>query len=227
MARRSKEAQAAYFRKWYNRQVWPKCDDCGFIARRFPDIGCLECFAKSQPRREYTDPENELIEINAGKDDLPNLQYRIYQDTGIARTRSSIDARQERMGIKVKEHQDGFTIAQLSELTGVNENTVTYRMNRLGIKNQGRGRIVLVSLEDGQRLIDYYKRDPRPSYSLDEAMQILGVQESGIYVALRAGLPSWKDGHYRRVCKATIDRAVAYLRETGKVRVPWRLIVSR
>lgn len=216
-----------YFKVYNARRrelAWPKCKRCKVIARRLPKIGCLECHAKKQPRRPWGRLESDMIELYAGKDDMPHLQLRIYHETGQARTRGSIDSQSGTMGIKVRTHQDGFTIKQLSDLTGLHKSTITYRIKKLGIENIGRGRIVLISQSDGERVMERYQPVERPSYSVGEVMAILGCQQSTIYKAFGSGLPSWKDGHTRRVCKATVDRAVGYLRDTGKLRVNWRLL---
>lgn len=216
-----------YQRERYKRIHWPKCKDCGYIARYFWDLGCLNCHATHQPRRDWTPEESDIIEIHAGKDDPANLQFRLFNETGIARSRDSIRAQIKAMGIKVTSHQDGYTIPQLVTITGRPYNTINNLIQDGLIKNIGKGRRILVSPEDGEMVIARYKRTERPSYTYEEAAMVLGYDPGSIRSAVKRGLPSWKEGgHTRRVCKVTIDRAAEYLKTTGKIRVPWSRLIQ-
>ena len=215
-----------YFEQYKARRkklAWPKCKLCETIARRLPKLGCLECHARTMPRRrKWERLEADMVELYAGKDDIPHLQLRIWQETGSARSRNAIRAQTKLMGIKVAQHQDGYTIAQLSKLTGRPYHTIFNLVQRETIKNIGRGRRVLVSIEDGDNLIEWYRKDKYPSYSIEEVKRILGYDQSTVYDARKNGLPWWKEGHAVRICKVTIDRAVTYLRTTGEIRINWR-----
>lgn len=168
-----------------------------------------------------------MIEIYAGKDDPAHLQLRIYNETRVARSRESIRQQIKVMGIKVTNHQDAYTIAQLVAITGRPYMTIKSLIDEGVIKNIGRGRRILISMEDGQRVIDRYTVSDRPSYSMPEAAAMLGYTRSTLFKALNKGLPSWKEGHRRRVCKRAVDHAVQYLRDTGNVRIHWRLLNDR
>ena len=221
-----------YHRLYHNarrkRIDWPKCSQCGFTARWYPDIGCLECYANKQPRRKWSRLEIDMVELYAGKDGPAHLQLRIYQETGQARTRDAIRCRTKYMGIKIRNHQEGYTIKQLMEITGRPYSTIMCLINEGVIQNIGRGRRVLISNEDGEKVIMRYTTShDRPSYSIAEVMTLLGYTKGSVHAAVRNGLPSWKIGHTRHICKVTVDRAIDYLKKTGKLRLHWRLLAKQ
>lgn len=225
------EERREYFRAYNARRNKEaskrKCETCGTRAKRVQDIGCLNCYATAQPGwKHWTEPEKIILEIYAGKDDAVYLQLRIYQDTGSARTLYAIGQYYKTMGIKVCVHHDGYTSAQLSAITGHPRTSIKTRAKLEGLSNIGRGTRWLLSVEDGEKLIQYYKNIERPSYTIPEAMKILGYEQSSISNAIRLGLPSWRKGMGKRVCKVTVDRAAEYLKTTGKLRIHWRLLVS-
>jgi hypothetical protein len=130
------------------------------------------------------------------------------------------------MGIKTATHQEGYTIAQLVEITGHPRTSIKDRIKREKYTNIGTDYRVLLSIEDGDRLIETYRNLERPSYSTEEAARLLGYEHATMYRAFRNGLPSWRKGTGKRVCKVTVDRAVEYLKTTGKLRIHWRSLVS-
>ena len=224
--RAGKAPRAEYHRQYDQKRAWPRCGVCGVISRKLPSVGCLECYARKQPPRKWNDDEAEVVEMYAGKDAMRYLQYDIYRMTGRVRSYSSIRHQVRAMGIRLMDHQDGYTINRLVEITGKDKKTIIRRIEQMRIENIARGRKVLISLEDGQRIIDFYKSSDKPSYSVAEVTRILGFSASEVYRGIAEGIPTWKEGGRRRVCKVTIDRAAAYLRKTGKLRIHWRLLVK-
>lgn len=228
---RPESPRASYFKAYQARRKEieknrRRCKVCKCIAKRLSEVGCLECYARIQPRREWSDCERDVVERCAGRDDTAILQHAIYKETNSARTRDSIRHQMKSMGIKFFTHQEGYTIPQLVEITGKSYGAI-YKLTQNGtIKNIGRGHCTLVSVDDGDKVIAMYRRREQPSYSVDEATELMGY---GTYRSLlreiKKGLPSWKEGHTRRVCKVTIDRAVEYLKTTGSIRVPWRSLM--
>jgi hypothetical protein len=131
------------------------------------------------------------------------------------------------MGISTLDHQDAYTIPQLMEITGKSRNTFVRLIREGKIKSIGKGSRLLISIDDGDRLIEHYRVKDKPSYTVAEVMRLIGCTEDAVRQAYRLrGLPCWQEGGTKRICKATVDRAVMHLRETGAVRVPWRSLVG-
>lgn len=206
----------------YNRLYWPKCADCGVIARNYPDsFGCLECYARKQPTRDWSTAEIDYLERYTGTSDVKTLQFFHYAHTGVARSRCAIRNQFKVQGLKITTHQDGYTVGDIAKLIGLSYNGVMSLLRDGHITNIAKGKRILISIEDGDRLIKRYSPPEQPTYTMEQAADIIGCDKSTIRSAVHRGLPSWKQGHTRRVCKVTVDRAVAHLRDTGAVRVPW------
>ena len=154
--------------------VWPKCSECGYRARVMDSTGCLECYARSQAKRKWTEDESGILVDYAGKEDPTRLQYRLFVRLGSSRSRMGIHIQLHKMGIRIKSHQGTYTITQLAEMIGVHRNTVHKRIRKLGIKNLNHGMPILLSYEDGDRLIESFRMPEGSFYSFDEALTLLG-----------------------------------------------------
>lgn len=219
--------RAEYFRANKKAQAWPKCEVCVTISRRLPDVGCLECYARDCHLREWSPAEIDVLERYAGKDGAARLQLRLYRVTGEPRTRGAIRMQLKKHNISSLSNQDGYTVAQIAKVTGRSYTTIQNFIRAGGAKNIGNCNRILVSLEDGERLIKRYTDKGAPSYTIDEAAKMIGCSKCAIRRAIKRGAPSWKNGHIRVVPKSLIDRAVRYLRDTGEIYVPWRSLVER
>lgn len=220
--REARRAGTAGRHKKTTRPNWSNCQTCGLVAQKPADTGCLECYARSIKRKGWSEEERDLLETWAGSKDLPDLQSWLYRKFGNARTREAIRGQMRKMGIAASYHQDGYTIAQLAEITGFHHNSILYYVqNQKMVNVNSSSKVIMISLEDGEKVIERYKRHDRPSYSIDETIRILGINSASLYNGIERGLPSWTEGHRRRVCKASVDRVVGYMKRTGRIRIPW------